>query len=69
MQNCFDREGESFIVLKNVEAQYSLWPQWKEIPQGWSDTGMKGDKQSCLDFVKENWTDMRPLSLQQFSAK
>jgi len=69
LENCFDREGESFVVLKNAEEQYSLWPQWKDIPGGWFDTGMKGDKQSCLDFVNEKWTDMRPLSLKKWMEK
>ena len=26
-------------------------------------------KQPCLDYVEENWTDMRPLSLQKEMAK
>lgn len=66
VENCFDREDEIFIVLKNSEEQYSLWPHWKDIPGGWINTGMQGDKNSCLDFVKKNWVDMRPLSLQKW---
>lgn len=37
----------------------------KEIPLGWKDTGKSGLKQECLDYIKEVWTDMRPLSLRQ----
>lgn len=66
MQNCFDREDGQFIVLVNAEEQYSLWPHWKDIPGGWSNTGMSGNKQECLDYVEEHWTDMRPLSLRKW---
>jgi MbtH protein len=62
--SCFDREGEVFIVLINHEEQYSIWPEWKAIPGGWTAVpGIKGDKTTVTDFVNQAWTDMRPLSL------
>lgn len=66
MTSCFDREGEVFRVLVNHEEQYSIWPEWKAIPGGWRDTGMKGDKKACLEYIEKVWTDMRPLSLRRF---
>jgi MbtH protein len=66
MTSCFDREGEVFRVLVNHEEQYSIWPEWKAIPGGWRDTGMKGDKKTCLEYIEKVWTDMRPLSLRRF---
>lgn len=54
-----------FIVVLNHEEQYSIWPEGKEIPLGWTADGVKGDKQTCLDHIKEVWTDMRPLSLRK----
>jgi MbtH protein len=27
--------------------------------------GKSGPKQECLDYIKEVWTDMRPLSLRK----
>lgn len=66
MTSCFDREDGVFRVLVNHEEQYSLWPEWKAIPVGWSDTGVLGDKQTCLDYVEKTWTDMRPLSLRKW---
>jgi MbtH protein len=65
----FDREDETFIVLVNHEEQYSLWPHWKAIPGGWTDTGVKGDKKTCLQYVDATWTDMRPLSLRKWMAE
>lgn len=66
MTSCFDREDGVFRVLVNHEEQYSLWPEWKAIPTGWIDTGVLGDKPTCLDYVEKTWTDMRPLSLRQW---
>lgn len=64
--SCFDREDGKFKVLVNHEDQYSLWPEWKAIPGGWKDTGVSGNKSSCLEYVEKTWTDMRPLSLRRF---
>jgi MbtH protein len=67
--NCFDREDETFIVLVNHEAQYSIWPHWKAVPGGWSAVdGVKGDKKTVLDYVEAQWTDMRPKSLRDWMA-
>jgi|EP01034_Spumella_vulgaris_P043117 MbtH protein len=64
----FDREDGTFKVLVNQEEQYSLWPDFKAIPGGWTDTGVKGDKPHCLDYIEKTWTDMRPVSLRKFMA-
>jgi MbtH protein len=52
-----------YRVVINHEEQYSIWPEWKEIPAGWRAVGPTGTKDQCLAYVKEVWTDMRPLSL------
>lgn len=54
-----------YTVLINDEEQYSLWFEHKEIPLGWKSTGMIGTKDECLQYVKDVWTDMRPLSLRK----
>lgn len=54
-----------YQVVINDEEQYSIWPEYKDIPSGWRAEGPKGLKQECLDYIKEVWTDMRPLSLRQ----
>lgn len=59
------QNSEIFIVVVNHEEQYSIWPAWKDVPNGWSEVGKEGAKQDCLDYIKEVWTDMRPLSLRQ----
>jgi uncharacterized protein YbdZ (MbtH family) len=59
-----DKEDTTiYKVVVNHEEQYSIWPEYKEIPLGWKDVGKVGLKADCLAFIKEVWTDMRPLSL------
>lgn len=55
----------SYKVVVNYEEQYSIWPADRENPPGWNDVGKQGAKQECLDYIKEVWTDMRPLSLRK----
>jgi uncharacterized protein YbdZ (MbtH family) len=69
--NPFDDEDGSFYVLINDEEQYSLWPAFAEVPAGWRIVhGEAGtpNRQSCLDYVEEHWTDMRPKSLRDAMA-
>lgn len=61
-------DTRTYIVLVNHEEQYSLWLADKEIPLGWSAVGKPGSKAECLEYVKEVWTDMRPLSLRNRPA-
>ncbi len=59
-------EGEDsriYKVVMNHEEQYSIWPADRENAPGWRDTGKSGTKAECLAYIKEVWTDMRPLSL------
>jgi hypothetical protein len=32
---------------------------------GWNDAGKSGSKAECLAYIKEVWTDTRPLSLRR----
>jgi MbtH protein len=52
-----------YKVVLNHEEQYSIWPADRENALGWKDAGKSGTKQECLAYIKEVWTDMRPLSL------
>jgi MbtH protein len=64
----FEEEKEGAAIYKVVlshEEQYSIWPADRENPLGWSDVGKSGTKAECLAFIKEVWTDMRPLSLRR----
>lgn len=56
-------ESAEFEVVVNHEEQYSIWPADRPVPAGWRTVGQRGAKQHCLNWIDENWTDMRPLSL------
>ncbi|MFI0509553.1 MbtH protein [Streptomyces canus] len=63
MTNPFEDDDATYLVLRNEEGQHSLWPSFVEVPPGWQTVHGPADRQSCLDHVDENWTDMRPNSL------
>jgi MbtH protein len=59
----FDDADRQYLVLKNVEGQYSLWPDEIKIPDGWPTAFGPADRHACLEFIEETWLDMRPTSL------
>jgi len=63
MASPFDDEDAEFLVLVNDEGQHSLWPSFAEVPGGWAVVHGPGSRPSCLDYVGQHWTDMRPASL------
>nr|QRW40797.1 protein MbtH [bacterium] len=63
MTNPFENPDGTYLVLVNDEGQHSLWPAFAEVPGGWTVVVPETDRQSCLDYIEQNWTDMRPKSL------
>jgi MbtH protein len=63
MTNPFEDETAMYHVLVNDEGQYSLWPSFKDVPQGWTIAKKSDSRAACLDYINQNWTDMRPNSL------
>ncbi len=61
----FERDEPTFSVVVNDEGQYSIWPQYKDVPLGWRATGFAGLKENCLSHIEVVWTDMRPRSLRE----
>ncbi len=58
-----------YRVVVNHEQQYSIWPVDRENALGWTDAGKSGSKEDCLSYIKDVWTDMRPLSLRRQMEK
>ena len=58
-----DDSDTRYRVLINDEGQYSLWPSFKDVPQGWTVAKKSDSRAACLDYINQNWTDMRPNSL------
>jgi uncharacterized protein YbdZ (MbtH family) len=67
--NPFDDENGKFYVLINDEGQHSLWPTFVDVPPGWNIVHGAATRRSCLDYIEENWTDMRPKSLIEQMAR
>ncbi|GAA4533820.1 MbtH family protein [Mycobacterium paraffinicum] len=63
--NPFDNDSGTFLFLVNDEEQHSLWPLFADVPAGWSVVCGEAGRQDCLDFIEQNWTDIRPKSLRE----
>ncbi|WP_327371689.1 MbtH family protein [Streptomyces sp. NBC_01217] len=63
MSNPFEDPEGVYLVLVNDENQHSLWPDFADVPAGWRVVHGPESRQSCLDHVEAQWTDMRPRSL------
>ena len=61
--NPFDDDTIQHAVLVNEEGQHSLWPAFIDKPSGWTLVYGPSTRKSCLDYVEEHWTDLRPQSL------
>lgn len=67
-ENSLSSKNESlelYFVVINHEEQYSIWPYYKKIPDGWKPIGDPKTKEQCLSYIEEVWVDMRPLSLRK----
>ena len=63
--NPFDDDSGSFFVLVNDEEQHSLWPTFADVPAGWRVVYGEADRAACLDYIEQNWPDIRPKSLRE----
>jgi MbtH protein len=61
--NPFEDPDANYFVLVNDEGQYSLWPVFADVPDGWRVMFGEARRPECLGFIEESWRDMRPKSL------
>ena len=54
-----------YSVVVNHEEQYSIWPRKLALPKGWKPTDFHGARYPCVKYIREVWTDMRPLSMRK----
>lgn len=59
MTNDVDGAEELFTVLVNTEGQHSLWPTFREPPNGWKAVRPPGTREQCLAYIEEHWRDIR----------
>jgi uncharacterized protein YbdZ (MbtH family) len=67
--NPFDDDDGSYVVLVNDEEQHSLWPVFADVPAGWRVVFGEAARAECLEYVEQNWTDIRPKSLRERLAQ
>jgi uncharacterized protein YbdZ (MbtH family) len=67
--NPFDDDNGSFFVLVNDEEQHSLWRSSPMFPAGWRVVYGEADRAACLDYIEQNWPDIRPKSLRERLAQ
>ncbi len=63
--NPFDDDHGAFVALVNDGDQHSLWPSFADTPAGWRMVYGEASRAECLHYVEQNWTDVRPKSLQE----
>jgi MbtH protein len=66
MTNPFENPDGIYLVLVNDENQHSLWPEFVDVPAGWSTVFGPDSRPACLAYIETNWTDLRPKSLIEF---
>lgn len=67
----FDNEDGMFYTFANSELQ-SLWPAFAAVSDGGHVVhgGSGGaSRESCLEFIKTSWTDIRPRTLQDAMSR
>lgn len=52
--NPFEDENGVYHVLVNDEGQHSLWPSFREVPQGWKIAHKSDNRAACLEFINQN---------------
>ena len=67
MTNPFENENGMYTVLINDEGQFSLWPAFIDIPSGWDTIYGEESRKNCLDYISQEWKDMRPNSLKNIA--
>jgi MbtH protein len=66
MTNPFENPEGVYLVLINDENQHSLWPEFVDVPAGWTPVFGPDTRPAGLEYIETNWTDLRPKSLIEF---
>ena len=68
MSNPFEDDDHDYLVLRNDDGQYSLWPEFAALPQGWRIVLGPDSRAACLAHIDRTWLDLRPKSLVELTA-
>lgn len=59
--NPFDDEQQPFLVLKNSQTQYSLWPVFARQPAGWTVVFGPEARSACIAYIEKHWHSINPF--------
>ena len=68
MKHPFDDKSSDFLASINAKGRYSLWPSFANVPADWTIVHQEAARNTCLDYINQHWTDMRPKSLIESTA-
>ena len=54
---------DNWSVVRDADDRYSVWPNDKTMPIGWTKEPISGTRDECLQKIKDIWVDPRPRSL------
>jgi MbtH protein len=63
MPNPFEDPDALYQVIVNDEGQHSIWPATLGVPDGWTVVHDTDSRPQCIEYIENNWIDMRPQSL------
>ncbi|CAD5353518.1 MULTISPECIES: MbtH family protein [Enterobacter] len=66
--NPFDNPQGQFAILRNDQAQYSLWPQQCDLPAGWHVVCEPQSQEACQQWLAEHWQTLVPSHFAKESA-
>lgn len=58
-----EEDTTTYLVVVNHEEQYSIWPDYKEIPNGWRAVGKSGPKQECYQPELTKYKQTEPYKI------
>lgn len=56
-------DTQTYVVVRNHEGHYSIWDSERLVPAGWDVQSSAKSKAECLEYIRQHWVDMTPLSL------
>lgn len=63
MTNPFEDTDARYHVLVNDEGQYSLWPVFVDVPEGWRAMLEDATRSDAVAWIEENWDDPTTLGV------
>lgn len=60
--NPFDDDQHKFLVLINAAGQYSIWPEFADVPPGWTQCFGTASRADCLEYVEVQWLTINPFA-------